>query len=107
MIMTERIVKLYGVDESGEEETEYGAIIWDGEEFTKVIGPEGSDEFFERLFEQPVILKNGKEVTAEEDPEKWFKNLYGHYKSVGLRATAPRDLTEEDLAGYQVELGGD
>jgi len=102
--MTEQIIKLTGHD--GENELDFGAIIFDGENITQVIGPDGNDLLLQNIVDSPVWVENGGEdlasIYSKNDPKTWFEGLPRHYKSYGLMASLPRELQDADLAGYKL-----
>ena len=102
--MTEQIIKLTG--HGGENELDFGAIIFDGEEITQVIGPDGDEQLLQNIVDSPVLVENGGKdlalIYSNDDAKTWFEGLPRHYKSYGLMASLPRELEDEDLADYKL-----
>ncbi len=103
--MTERIVKFVGVDGDGDDEDQ-GAVIFDDEtgEFTTLVGPDGNEEMFRSIMASPVFVQTDEgtvDVTAEDDPRTFFEGLPKMYRSHTGMALPPRELTHEDLEGYE------
>jgi hypothetical protein len=102
--MTEQIVRLIGYD--GDRELDFGGVVFDGEEFTTMVGPDGTDELLDSVMAEPVFVQRTNklvDVYADDDPWGFFDGLAGMYRSYALTAMPPRDLTDEDLADYEMK----
>lgn len=99
--MTERIVKFFGYD--GEQETDDGAIIWDGHQLIAMVGPDGDETMLQNILDSPVFVPDGddvEDISPEDEPERWFDNLNAMYRGSTYPA---RDLTDDDLEQYKLK----
>ena len=67
-------------------DTKRGEIIFDGEEITT----SSNDKLLMRMAGTPIVLK-GEVIDPDEEPEKFIRNLWQHYRSPYLRAMKPRE----------------
>ncbi len=65
---------------------ELGVVTLDGD--TLKISPD--DHVMRNILEKPLWLIDG-DLYAKDDPEKFIKSLYLHYKSAYFRATKAED----------------
>lgn len=70
-------------------EKEAGSIFYDKKIFT-IHG--NNKELLQHILKEPIIVPPGKEITAKENPELFFNNLWLHYKSAYLRITKPEEF---------------
>ena len=64
-----------------------GTISWDG---TDIVPSPHDDETLSKILQDPVFVSGPDgmvDVYASDDPEKFVRNLYKHYKSAYFNAS--------------------
>ena len=74
-------VKILGIDKNGND-VDRGQIILEGGKLT--ANPKG-DGLLNEIINSPILLSDGK--VTKDDPEKFIRGLYLHYKSAYLRVS--------------------
>lgn len=70
-----------------------GSLTYDSE--TGVVTPSEENHLFDNILEDPILVLEGgeqREVYVTDDVETFMRNLYKHYKSIGLRASEAEEL---------------